>query len=232
MNPISFRRALAATTLATATATALLLPAAPASAAPVDGNVGAFGYGRVAEGSECVVDRGPVNENKEFSSDGPRRTSSVARNFVSSATSVSARGRIENTSSAKANASGGALDRLILTAEHLVRVNDVAAFDCGFGVLADTQTSADFRVRRNGRVRIDWDRGNAGQIEQIFVSRGGVMVVDRIRPNAHGHLVFNVVPGRYDVFVQFVTRANENDIPGGTTLTKRADFKVVADFRR
>ncbi|WP_183096364.1 hypothetical protein [Nocardioides stalactiti] len=226
------RRAVTAAALALATGSALLLPAAPASAAPVDGNVAAFGYGRVPDGSDCLVEPGPVNQNKDFSSTGPRRTASVARNFVSAAKGESARGRIENTSSAKGTAAGGALDRVVLTAEHLVRVNDVVAYDCGFGVLADTQSSSDFRISRNGRVRIDWDRGSAGQIEQIYVSRDGVMVVDRIRPDAHGHLVFNVVPGRYDLFVQFVTRANENDIPGGTVLTKRSDFRVVADYRR
>ncbi len=81
-------------------------------------------------------------------------------------------------------------------------------------------------------MRLEWDRGRAGQIEQILVSRNGNPVVDRIRPSRHGGVTFNVTPGTYLVFVQFQTRANETDIPAGTTLTKRARFRVELDYRR
>jgi len=61
---------------------------------------------------------------------------------------------------------------------------------------------------------------------------GGNTIVDRIRPRRHRDLTFRVRPGDYVIFVQFVTRVNERDIPVGTRLTKRSNFKVVADYRR
>ena len=114
-----------------------------------------------------------------------------------------------------------------------MRLKNNRATDCGMGLIADSQSGANLVVERRGRVRIEWDRGREGQIEQIFVARmGGNTIVDKIRPCRHGDLTFRVRPGDYVIFVQFSTRANERDIPVGTTLTKRADFRVVADYRR
>ena len=227
------RRTGAAAALVTATTASLLLPASPASAAPVDGNLGAFGYGKTNMVG-CADHPGPINEQKTFSSATGKRTAKVARNFRGEeGGTISARGRVENITSGVADADNGAFDRAVFTARQLVRVNDVnAGLDCRLGVLADSQSGADLKVRHNGRVRVEWDRGRAGQIEQILVSRNGNTIVDKMRPSPHGSTSFNVSPGTYLVFVQFQTRANETDIPAGTTLTKRASFKVVLDYRR
>lgn len=234
MTSTSFvRRALTAGALATATAGAVLLPAAPASATPVDGYVDAFGYGRVPVVG-CVANLGPVNERREFTPATGRRTADVARTFTAEdAGGITARGRVENSSSGVADANAGAFNTVTFTAEQLVRVNDVSAAECNLGVIADTQSGADLHVERRGRVHVEWRRGRAGQIEQIFVSRnGGNVIVDRIRPSRTGDLTFRVRPGDYTVFVQFVTRVNEVDIPTGTTLTKRAGYRVALDYRR
>ncbi|KAA1425918.1 hypothetical protein [Nocardioides antri] len=229
---LPLRRGLCAAALALTTA-GTLLPASPASAAPaVDGDLGAFAYGRVNVAG-CVVDRPPADEQRTFNAATGRRTASVARNFVASdPTTISARGRVENATSGVADAATGAFDKVVFSADQLVRVNNLDPVDCRFGAIADSQSSAGLHVERRGRVVLEWDRGRAGQIEQIFVSRNGNPIVDRIRPRPHGDLTFRVRPGDYTMFVQFQTRANETDIPVGTTLTKRAHFRVVADFRR
>lgn len=231
----SVRRALAAAALATATAGSLLLPAAPASATPVDGELSAFGYTRDVAGGACTFAPGPEESHRVFTPTTGRRTARTATSFRATPAgggAVSAHGRVENATSGVADANNGAFNEVRFTADHLVRLTDDTAFDCGMGLTADSQSSANVKVERAGRVRLEWDRGSAGQIEQIYVSRGGIPVVDRIRPNPHGGLTFNVQPGRYNIFVQFVTRANERDIPTGATLTKRAHFRVIADYRR
>lgn len=229
------RRGLGAAALAAATAASLLLPAPPASATPVDGYVDAFGYVRSNVVDCDFSSPGTVHARREFTPATGRRTARVAQAFQASPAgdpTVTAHGRVENASSGLADADNGAFDQVTLRAEHLVRVTDDTAADCGMGLIADTQSGADLHVERRGRVYLEWDRGRAGQIEQIFVSRGGVTVVDRIRPSRHGDLRFSVRPGDYTLFVQFVTRANERDIPVGTTLTKRTTFRVFADYRR
>jgi hypothetical protein len=229
----SGRRALAAASIVTATAGALLLPAAPASASPVDGYLGAFGYARTADDASCTVDPAdPADATKVFTPATGRRTARVAQGYVARDGAIAARGRVENATSGVADARNGAFDDVHITADHLVRVNDVGATDCGLGIIADSQSGADLKVGRRGRIHLEWDRGRSGQIEQIFVSRNGTPVVDRIRPRAHGSLTFNVRRGTYVLFVQFVTRVNERDIPTGQTLTKRAHYSVVADYRR
>jgi hypothetical protein len=227
---ISPRRTAAAITLLTAGA--LLLPAAPASAAPaVDGDLGAFAYGKTNV-SGCTAHPGPVNEQKTFSSTTGKRTAEVARSFRGENSGiVSARGRVENSTSGVADADNGAFDTATFTAQHLVRINDTEpSLDCHLGSLADSQSSAVLKVKHNGKVRVEWDRGSAGQIEQIFVSRNGNTILDKMRPSAHGSASFHVHAGTYNVFVQFQTRVNETDIPAGTTLTKHAHFKVVLDY--
>jgi hypothetical protein len=227
------RRALAAAAVATATAGSLLISAAPASAAPVDGKVDAFGYGSVNVVG-CATNLGPVNESRVFTPATGRRTAAVERSYAAEdAGGITARGRVENSSSGVADANAGAFNTVVFTAEHLVRINDVSAAECNFGVTADTQAGADLRVERRGRVHLEWRRGRAGQIEQIVVSRdGGNTIVDKVRPRRRGDLTFRVRPGSYRVTVQFKTRANEVDIPTGTTRTKRADFRVALDYRR
>lgn len=227
------RRAFAAAAIAAVTGGALLLPASPASAAPaVDGELGAYAYGKV-NAPGCAVDEGPLNEQKSFTPATGKRTASVARTFIGhDGATDSARGRVENATSGVADANAGAFNTVTFSADHLVRVEDLDPLDCKLGAIADSQSSADLHVARRGRVRVEWDRGNAGQIEQIYVARNGNVKVDKIRPNPHGDLTFRVRPGDYNVFVQFQTRANETDIPVGTTLTKRAHFRVVLDYRR
>ena len=61
---------------------------------------------------------------------------------------------------------------------------------------------------------------------------GGNTIVDKAPSRRHGDLTFRVRPGDYAIFVQFQTRANERNIPVGTTRTKRSSFSVVADYRR
>ena len=234
MTPISMRTTAISALAAVAAAGALLLPASPAAAAPpIDGNIGSFAYGKTNQAG-CTDHPGPINKNRAFSSATGKRTAKVERSFrAEESGTVSARGRVENRSTAVADADNGAFDTVRFTASQLVRVNDTnAGLDCKLGVLADTQSGADLKVNRNGRVRLEWDRGRAGQIEQILVSRNGNPVVDKIRPSRHGGTTFNVTPGTYLVFVQFQTRANETDIPAGTQLTKRARFKVELDYRR
>lgn len=229
------RRALVAAALATATAGSLMLPAAPASAAPaVDGYVDAFGYAR-SNIAECNPSPDTVSSHREFTASTGRRTASVERSFegtLDGDPTVTAHGRVENTSSGVADANNGAFNEVTFRAEHLVRITDDAASNCGMGIIADTQTGADLVVKRRGRVHLEWDRGRAGQIEQILVSRNGNVKVDKQRPAAHGQLTFRVRPGEYLVFVQYVTRANEGDIPTGATLTKRSRFRVALDYRR
>lgn len=225
------RGALAA---ALATTAGLLLPAAPAMAAPVEGDLGAFAYGN-ANQVGCTVAQGPLNEQKTFSSATARRTASAERTFVARNGGVDAsRGRVENKTSGVADAARGAFDTVVFTADHLVRVTDLNPFDCKLGAIADSQSSALLDVDRRGKVALEWDRGRAGQIEQIFVQRVGAAgpVVDKIRPKRHGDLTFRVRPGDYNVFVQFQTRVNETDLALGASLTKRADFRVALDYRR
>lgn len=226
------RRALATAALAGGTAGGLFLSAAPASAAPpVDGDLGSFAYGKTNVAG-CTAQPGPTNEQKTFTTATGKRTASVARSFhAENGGVVSARGRVENDTSGVAHADNGAFDTATFTAQHLVRVNDTEpSLDCHLGSLADSQSSAVLKVKHNGRVKVEWDRGSAGQIEQIFVSRNGNTILDKMRPSAHGSASFHVHAGTYNVFVQFQTRANESDIPAGTTLTKHAHFKVVLDY--
>lgn len=232
ISTLSVRRSAGVATFALVTAAGLLLPASPASAAPpVDGDLGAFAYGKTNV-SGCTASPGPVNEQKTFSSATGMRTAEVARSFRGHDGSTdSARGRVENSTSGVADASNGAFDKATFTATHLVRVNDTnPGLDCRLGVLADSQSDANLKVTHNGQVRVTWDRGSAGQIEQILLARNGTTIVDKMRPSPHGSTNVHVHPGTYNVFVQFLTRANETDIPAGTSLTKHAHFKVVFNY--
>lgn len=230
--PSSARLAFAAAILATATTASLLLPAAPASAAPpVEGDLGAFGYGRT-DVAGCTASPGPVSEQQTFSSASGKRTAAVTRRLrAHESGTITARGRVDNTTSGIADADHGAFDTATFTARQLVRVNNINSVDCGFGVVADTQSGADLHVKHRGRLHVEWDRGHAGQIEQILVSRNGHTKLNKTRPDAHGSATIRVRPGTYLIFVQFQTRANERDIPADTTLTKKAHFRVVADYR-
>jgi hypothetical protein len=227
------RRALGAAALATATAGALFLPAAPASAAPpVDGYVDAFVYSKSDVGCDVSPTSTPPS-HRVFTPATGKRTAHAASDFAAAPTGggpVTARGRAENDTSGKAEASAGAFDVVRFTADQLVRLRNTRASDCHLGLNADSQSGATLHVEHRGRVHLEWDRGSAGQIEQIYVSRNGNVKVNKIRPHAHGDLTFRVRPGDYTVFVQFVTRANERDIAVGHTLTKRAHFSVVLDY--
>lgn len=235
MSTRPFRRTLTAAALATATAGALLLPASPASAAGVDGYVDAFAYYR-SDVVDCDFSQTNSAVHKEFTPANSPKTARTSSDFEAAPAGggpVTARGRVENATRGSADASSGAFNTVRFTAEHLVRLTDETGFDCGLGLIADSQSGANLVVERRGRVHLEWDRGRSGKIEQIFVARmGGNTIVDKIRPRRHGDLTFRVRPGDYVIFLQFITRANESDIPVGTTLTKRSDFKVVVDFRR
>jgi len=228
----SVRRTLAAAALAGATAGSLL-PAAPASATPVDGYVDAFGYYRSVVVGCDFTQTNAGQAHKVFTPATGRRTAHTATDFTAAppgGSPITASGRVENDTSGVADATNGAFDEVTFTAQHLVRLRNRRATDCGLGLIADSQSGASLHVERRGRVHVEWDRGSAGQIEQIYVARNGNVKVDRMRPNPHGDLNFRVRPGNYTVFVQFITRANERDIPVGTTLTKRAHFRVVLDY--
>lgn len=229
------RRGFAAAALATATVSALLLPAAPASAAAVAGNVDAFAYYRTEVVACDVVQSDNSPGHKLFTSTNSPRTARTASDFAAAlgGGDLTASGRVETASRGAADGDAGAFDTVRFTAEHLVRLENNHASDCGLGLIADSQSGANLVVKRRGRVHLEWDRGRQGQIEQIFVARmGGNTIVDKIRPRRHGELTFRVRRGDYVIFVQFVTRANERDIAVDSTLTKRAGFRVVADYRR
>ena len=222
------------TALAAATAGALFLTAAPAYAAPpVDGDLSAFIYDRTGAHAGCHA-QPHATEQKNFSSATGKRTATVARNFRGvQAGTVSARGRVENATAGVAVATNGAFDKATFTVEHLVRVNDTnPSLDCRLAAIADSQSSAVLKVRRNGRVKIEWDRGSAGRISHIVVFRNGNPIVDMVRPSAHGSTSFGVHAGSYNVAVRFKTRVNETDLPAGASLTKRAHLKVVFKYHR
>jgi len=232
----SWRRTFVAAALATATTGVLLVPAAPASASPVDGYADAFGYYRDLAGSCDFVESNDGNAHKSFDPTTGRRTARTDTHFQATpmgGSTVSAEGRVDNETSGVGEAYGGAFDVVRFSAEHLVRITNHTAADCGMGLSADSQSGATLHVERRGRVRLEWDKGPAGTIGQIVVSRGGPdPVFDRAPTRKHGGDTFRVRPGDYFVFVQFFTRTNERDIPVGTTLTKRSHFRVVLDFRR
>jgi hypothetical protein len=232
----SVRRTLAAA-LAVATAGALLLPASPAAATPVDGYVDAFGYYRDNAAGNCdFAESNNGTAHKMFNATTGRRTARTDTHFEATPTggsNVSADGRVDNETSGVGGASNGAFDVVRFSAEHLVRITNHTAADCGLGLIADSQSGATLHVERRGRVHIEWNKGPAGTIGQIVVSRGGPdPVFDRAPTARHGVASFRVRPGDYFIFVQFFTRAIEDDIPVGSTLTKRTNFRVVADYRR
>ncbi len=229
------RRAFAAATITAAAAGAVLVPASPASAAAVDGYLDAYAYYRsdVVDCDFAQSDDTPAR--KEFTPASSPRTARTVSTFEASPAGgdLTSAGRVENATRGSADGSSGAFNTVRFSAEHLVRLRNNRATDCGLGLIADSQSGANLVVKRRGRVHLEWDRGRQGQIEQIFVARmGGGTVVDRIRPPRHGDLTFRVRPGDYVIFVQFQTRASERNVPVGAERTKRAHFKVVADYRR
>src|SRR5436190_1459486 len=144
MTPTPFtRRALAAAALATATAGSLLLPAAPASAAPpVDGYVDAFSYYRSNVVDCDFTPPSTPPGHRVFTSATGQKTAHSASDFTAAPAGgapVTAKGRVENDTSGKADASGGAFDKVWFTADHLVRVRNTRASDCGLGLNADSQ---------------------------------------------------------------------------------------------
>ena len=143
-------------------------------------------------------------------------------------------GQVNNSTSGVADANNGAFNTVRFVVDHLVFVRNSSDVDCGLGMIADSEARAVLRVQRRGRVHLEWDRGRAGQIERILVrdTEQARNVVNKVRPNAHGDVTFRVHPGVYNITVQLVTRINERDIPVGSERSKRAHFKVVADYRR
>jgi len=232
---VPVRRPLAAIIVATLTGSALLLPASPASATPVDGQVSSFAYGRLADGGPCGLNNGPVNKSKTFTPATGRRTATVSQLFTAVDSKVTSEdGQVNTSTSGVADADNGAFDTVRFVADHLVFVRNSSAVDCGFGMIADSEARAVLRVQRRGRVHLEWDRSRAGQIEYILVrdTERSVNVVNKVRPKAHGDVTFRVHSGVYNITVQLVTRLNERDIPVGSERSKRSHFKVVADFRR
>jgi hypothetical protein len=223
----------AAATITLVTAGALLLPAAPASATPADGTVTAFAYYRAAGGCE-IQQAADGQVTKHFDPGTGSRTAKSTGDFQArdGHDFVTADGSAVNRTTGVAQADNGALDKVTFSARHVVRMHNDRGTDCGLGVIADSQSDAEVHVKRRGRLHIEWDRGRAGQIEQIYVARNGHVKLDEMRPDAHGSATIPVRRGDYTIFVQFITRANERDVPSHTTLTKRAHFSVVADYRR
>lgn len=226
------RRAIAATALAASAG--LLLPASPASALlPAEGHVSSFGYGFVNDPGCTISQPDNVQASRTISSATGARTATAAERFHSNPTgdpTVAASGRVVNESTGLVTAPGGTFAKAVLSAEQTIRIANLSSTDCKMGINADTQSTAEFRVRGRGRVRIEWDRSRAGQIEQIFVFRSGAgsPIIDLIRPRAHGEATFRVRRGSYGVFVQFMTRLNETDLADGVTRTKRATFRLLA----
>lgn len=238
MNPIlSARSVLVSTALASVVAGLLTLPAPSASATPADGDLGAYAYSR-SDVVDCDFSQPDnVQSLRTFNAATGRRTAAVEQTFDASPAgdpTVTAHGRVANSTSGLAKVRGGGFDEVVLRATQRVRVVNDTAADCGLGLIADTQSSADVTVTRRGRIHLAWSRGRAGQIEQILLTRddNGKVVVDKIRPRRQGSLSARVRPGDYSMFVQFQTRANESGIAVGAARSKRAEFSVVADFRR
>ena len=231
----SARRAFTAAALAIALAGALLLPASPASATPVDGQVASFAYGKVAVDGPCSLNNGPVNKSKTFTPATGRRTATVSQVFTAADIKVTTeQGQVINATSGVADANNGAFNTVRFVVDHFVFVRNSSDVDCGFGMIADSEARAVLRVNRRGRVHLEWDRGRNGQIEYLIVrdTEQSRNVVNKVRPKAHGDLTFRVHPGVYNISAQLVTRINERDIPVGSERGKRAHFKVVADYRR
>lgn len=226
------RRAIAASALAAASG--LILPTAPASALlPAEGHVSSFGYAFVNDPGCEISQPDNTQQTRAFSSASGARTATATEQFSSHPTgdpTVASSGRVVTRSTGMATASGGAFTSAAMTAEQTIRIANLNSTDCKMGITADTQSSVEMHMNRRGRVRIEWDRSKAGQIEQIYVYRSGAgsPIIDLLRPRAHGEATFRVRRGNYGIFVQYMSRLNETDLADGVTRVKRSTFSLVA----
>ncbi|KAA1421404.1 hypothetical protein F0U44_03645 [Nocardioides humilatus] len=231
--PLSSRVPVATAAIALVVAGAVLVPAAPAAAAPVDGEVDSYAYARVAAGSLCGVPHDPMHQHRTFTPATGRRTATVSQLFTAVSKETTENGQVDNSTSGEADANHGAFNTVRFVAQHSVFIRNSEGPDCGLGVIADSQPRALLEVNHRGRVDLAWDRGRTGQIEFLVVTDpDGNNIVDKHRPAAHGDVTFRVHPGTYQLAMNFVTRLNERDVPVGADKTKLAHFKVVADYRR
>ncbi|MEZ0578219.1 hypothetical protein [Nocardioides sp. MH1] len=225
-------RARIAGTIALAAASALL-PAAPASGTPVDGEVSAGAY--ALGGGACEVQT--ASDGKVTSTfqpgDGGRTATSTA-DFLArdGGDRESVHGHSETSSTGVAVARDGALGKVTFTAQQQVTMTDDRASDCGLRIVDDTQAEALVRVRRRGRLRIAWESGGAGVIEQILVSRNGTLKFNDFLPGEQGTASIRVGRGRFRIYTHFSTRVGEDEVATHDTVTRKGDYSTVVTFRR
>ena len=218
---------------AMALATLGALPAAPASATPVDGDLSASSY--FLSGGTCEVQA--ASDGKVTSTfqpgDGGRTVTSTG-DFLArdGGDRESAHGHNETSTTGVAVARDGAFGKVTFSAQHQVTLTDDRASDCGLRIIDETQAEAMVRVKHRGRLHIAWESGGAGVIQQILVSRNGTLKYNEFLPGSQGTASVRVGRGRFRIFTHFSTRLDEDEVATHDTVTRQGSYSTVVTFRR
>lgn len=212
---------------------AALVPAAPATAASVDGNISSYAYA-LANVFDCteVSVPGP-GVSKLFKTADKRKKAAKAGNFRIERNGVlAAKGRVQTRTTGDGTGKPG-FKSVSFTAFHKVFMKDGANELCDVTATADSQSGASLDVRRAGKIRLTWKRTGAGSLADIYLADDqGNTLVSTSSTKKRGKITRQVTPGMYTVFVQFYTRIEEGNLKPGKQATRKANYRFTARFVR
>ncbi len=213
--------------------TTSLVAAAPANAASVDGNIGAFAYANAGEAS-CDVVQAPTGGNsKQFVTGDKRKRVSKGGKFRVEDTGVlAANGKIQNRTTGDGSGRP-AFKKVSFTARHKIVMTNGAGASCDVTATADSQSGATVVVRKKGKIRLTWHRKGGGQLADIYLADSDGNVLVSTSSNAkRGKITKNVTSGKYNLFVQFYTTLKEQSIGSGKHKTRTTNYTFTARFVR
>lgn len=212
---------------------ATLLSAAPAGATSVDGNLSSFAYANPgAVDCDQISDPGS-GISKTFKTPDKRKKAvkSGSYRFDRNGT-LAAQGTIANRTTADGVGRPG-FKTVSFTAVHSVAMKDGDGESCDVTAVADSQSGANLKVRKKGKIRLTWKRKGAGSLADIYLADDqGNTLVSTSSKKKRGKIVRQVSPGTYNVFVQFYTTLEESSISPGGREVRKGKYRFTARFVR
>ncbi|MEZ0577624.1 hypothetical protein [Nocardioides sp. MH1] len=232
MNPPRTRRTPALLAGTALTVSALVVAgAAPASAAPVHGNIAATAEANTNGTCALAPDEASSSgEAATFTSGAGGATAHVQEGYhASAASTVGASGSIDVETTASGSTRDRAFKRLDLESTGLVMLRNDAALDCGLELLAASEATAVLKVAKRGKVRIAWN-SSAGDLERFTLKGAAGVVLDRVPTRPEGEVTVRVKPGRYTLTSKASITADEADVAVGATATTLGFYTLRATY--
>lgn len=207
-----------------------LAGAAPASAAPIEGQV--HSSSSVQVGAGCDVDSGASSDTKAFTNRNDDRTADAVGTYTGTETggdTVGASGSSAVTTRAYATARDRAFRRVKVSSMHVVALTNDSAVNCAMEVIGSSSGDAMLRIRERGRIRITWS-STGGDIELISLTNAaGTRGFER-DPSANGSATMRVRRGLFSFSTSFRSSIREADVAEGDSESDVAAYAVTVTY--